>query len=160
VTLFGKLPGWMSRTGFRGESRNRFFADARCGGSDLAYAAARDHALADLANQNAALSLGRRLNVRQNTPFHMPGVARYMNKRTGHAFWVAYWNDARGIKRSRKFSALKYGEQAAFELACAARLDAVQAHATLLNLLKGADAHPERGQPGPSPSPVRRYRQL
>ncbi len=67
-----------------------------------------------------------RTRIRKNNRSGIPGVARYevlANPRNGRreAFWVAFWSNEHGIRRSRKFHISCHGERRAKLLAIAER---------------------------------------
>lgn len=105
----------------------KMFSDGIYGGKRKSLAAAKEfkeQVLADVPSYEYHHHL--RTIVRRNNTSGIPGVGRYEsinNPNTGHrmVFWLAYWDDENGTRRSRKFSVLKYGDLKAKKLAVAER---------------------------------------
>ena len=105
----------------------KMFSDGVYGGKRKALQAAiRFHAQLLATVPAYAYQIGRRSILRRNNTSGIPGVGRYDvidNPHTGRrvVFWLAFWDDEQGIRRSRKFSVLRYGERKAKQLAVAER---------------------------------------
>jgi hypothetical protein len=105
----------------------QYFSDGVYGGKRKALAAAKVFHTQVLEAVSAyEYHLQRRSIVRCNNSSGVSGVGRYdqlANPNTGRRtiYWLAYWDDVDGIRKSRKFSVLKYGERAAKKLAITER---------------------------------------
>jgi hypothetical protein len=70
---------------------------------------------------------------RKNNRSGLPGVCRYVAVETlggttrARAYWIAFWTTSEGRPVHRKFSISKFGEEAAFSRAKAARQQALAA---------------------------------
>lgn len=113
--------GWYVQVIRKGVCYKKFFSDSVYDGKKPALDAAiqyRDHVKN---NSEQKYKLWRRSVIRQNNTSGIVGVGRYVrsdNKSgTETAFWLAFWHDKFGNKRSRKFSVTLYGEDQARTLA-------------------------------------------
>jgi len=124
--------GWMVRVQRRGRYVSRFFNDARHEGKMDALRAAKQ--FRDAAEErDAHWSVTERAeNPPQNNVSGTVGVRRVRQRfvRDGsesrYWFWVAQWTDGHGRRKTRAFSVNKHGEDEAYELAVAARMDGVR----------------------------------
>lgn len=108
----GKVDGWRAHIRLLGVSTERYFADDKYGGRDEAFEAARLYADENISLHLELLSIQRRLIRRANCRSGVPGVARYDLPGRG-PFWLAFWDDADGRKRSRRFAIGDLGEEGA-----------------------------------------------
>lgn len=111
----------------------RRFSDGPHGGKRRALQAAmrfRDQAFAQ--TQEREYGRWRRLRKRSDNTSGTIGVGRYVHndrrkrQRVKAVFWLAFWNDANGKRRSRRFSVKLYGETRAKALALRARMQAMR----------------------------------
>ncbi|WP_141244001.1 AP2 domain-containing protein [Sphingomonas lenta] len=114
--------GWLVSICFAGKRFYRYFGDRAYGSA----ADARDAAMT-LASRNSALhlefkALHARFHVRASSRSGKPGVTFAPKSATRRAGWLAYWDDPLTRQRRHKFFATeRYGNENAFQLACAAR---------------------------------------
>jgi hypothetical protein len=115
--------GWQVRIARGGRRISKFFSDARWGGAEAGFEAAREfrnRLVEDLpaADRPAAEGKLTRRNVSG-----VVGVSRIVVRTiaTRYVFWQATWSPEPGVRRRVKFSITRYGEERAFELACRAR---------------------------------------
>lgn len=127
-----RIHSWRVQILRRGKSVLRQFPDQTYGGKRAALKAARAFRDAELAKiDQVAYKLWAASRLRRNSTSGVSGVTRYapLVRLVGGAierpFWQAYWMDARGRKRTRKFAVNKYGEEGAKRHAIAARKAAI-----------------------------------
>ena len=119
--------GWQVRLTRRGIRYSRFFSDRKNGGREVALQMAqnfRDELLARLPDREKGGAAGKM--TRRNIS-GVVGVSRIV-VRTSEAkyeFWQATWSLDTGLRRRAKFSIRRYGEDRAFQLACAARREGI-----------------------------------
>lgn len=108
--------GWVARYRHRGSWAQRYFADDRFGGRDAAFLAARTLQEADPELRVEAIDVARRLRSRLNSEAGVVGVSR-VTAPGRPANWMAYWTDAQGKRRFKRFSVGVHGEEEALRLA-------------------------------------------
>lgn len=113
--------GWYVQVIRKGVWYKKFFSDSVYGHKKQALKAAiqyRDQVKSNFAKK---YKLWRRAVIRRNNTSGIVGVGRYIrsDNKSGieSPFWVAFWHDKFGKKRSRKFSVGLYGEDQARTLA-------------------------------------------
>jgi len=113
--------GWLSQVERQGVKHKKFFSDSVYGGKRSSLNAAiqyRDHILHLTERQS---SVWRRSIKRRNNTSGIVGVARYersdSKNEAARPYWCAFWDDAAGKRRSRKFSVSRHGEAQARALA-------------------------------------------
>ncbi|MBT9445621.1 MAG: AP2 domain-containing protein [Hyphomonadaceae bacterium] len=117
---------WIVRIIKRGKTVSRMFSDSVYGGKRKSLTAARAWRDATLdPSTEVERAAHRRLVVRRNTRSGIPGVARYDHETARHPFWIAYWDEPGGGRRSAKFSTKVHGEHGARDLAIEARRTAL-----------------------------------
>ncbi len=119
--------GWLVRVMRRGELSSWYFSDSEYGSKPKALQAAREYrdelettlkgfSAKDLAKKakanNTSGVVGVRL-VEERDP-------RWPSQPT-YRYWVAQWSPSKGVRRTKRFSVEKYGEDKAYKLAVAAR---------------------------------------
>ena len=119
--------GWQVRLTRRGRKYSRFFSDRKYGGREVALRTARDfrdELLARLSDREKSGAAGKM--TRRNIS-GVVGVSRIVVRTAGakYEFWQATWSPDPGLRRRVKFSIRRYGENRAFQLACAARREAM-----------------------------------
>ena len=115
--------GWQVRLTRRGRRYSRFFSDRKHGGREVALQMAqnfRDELLARLPDRQKGGATGKM--TRRNIS-GVVGVSRIVVRtpEAKYEFWQATWSLDTGLRRRAKFSIRRYGEDRAFQLACAAR---------------------------------------
>ena len=118
--------GWQVRLSRGGRRWSKCFSDARYGGDEAAFSAAkefRDQLIAELPQPERAGAEGKM--TRRNIS-GVVGVSRIIvrTRMTRYVFWQATWSPEPGVRKRVKFSVRRYGEERAFELACEARREA------------------------------------
>ena len=125
--------GWEVRINRRGKKISKFFSDSWYEGKRGAMYAAREYR-DEIEEKIPQLSRAEVLrNTSPRTDSGVAGVRRRTNSviRNGWEYsydtWEASWTPKKGGRRKRRqFSVLKHGEDEAYELAVAARNEAVQ----------------------------------
>lgn len=125
--------GWLVQVQRHNQIAIKMFSDSVWGGKRKALALARawrDEHTQPLAEQ--AHALWRRNRLRSNNRSGLVGVARYERKADAHghktggpAYWLAFWTDANGTSRKRKFSVKRWGERGAKQNAIEARAQGI-----------------------------------
>lgn len=121
--------GWLVRLQRDGTAYARFFADGRYGDHAASLKAARkfrDNLLEELPQQQRRVS-AERMTIRNSSG--VVGVCRVVREESNGAryeFWQATWSPAPGTRKTAKFSVRRYGDDGAFELARAAREEALR----------------------------------
>ena len=137
--------GWVARYRHRGEWLPRYFADDRFGGRDAALAAAQAFQDLDPEVRVEAVAVARRQRSRLNSEAGVVGVSRVIAPGSP-ANWMAYWTDAEGKRRYKRFSVGLYGEEEALRLAVQHRAAMTQPDLERLNdvlkLYEGSTARP------------------
>ncbi len=119
--------GYLVRIMRRGKRHSAFFAFDQYGGKRNALAAARAHR-DELESRLRSYSPKRLAQVpRANNTSGIAGVrrvdetdARWESKPT-YSYWVAQWSPRKGVRKTKRFSVEKYGEEEAYRLAVLAR---------------------------------------
>lgn len=116
----------------RGEKFEKFFGDSACGGKRKALAAARQYRdeleaqfppysrkeVAEIkSKRNTSGIVGVRLA--EEVDRRWPNEPVYL-------YWVAQWSPKPGVRKTKRFSVDKYGEEDALRLAMKARKDGVK----------------------------------
>lgn len=126
--------GWQVRFQRKGVRYGRFFSDSAWGGQTGSLNRARqfrDRLLARaerVERLSAASSRSHTVPASRNRS-GVVGVTRIVQKSangTEYHFWQASWTSSDGDRKMVRFSVLKHGDEAAFELACVARRDAMR----------------------------------
>lgn len=118
---------WFVQIQRNSEIHWKMFTDGVYGSKRKALKAAREFKEQILtAVSTPKYHLKRRTILRKNNTSGTPGVGRYdvlTNPRTGtrRIYWMAFWDDANGVRKSRKFSVLMHGEEKAKKLAISER---------------------------------------
>lgn len=124
--------GYEVRLMRRGETFHKFFGDVPNGGKRKALAAARKYR-DELAATHQPYSRKEvaQLRSKRNTSGIVgirlsEEVDRRGPNELVYLYWVAQWSPAPGVRKTRRFSVSKYGEQKAFRLAQKARKDGLK----------------------------------
>jgi hypothetical protein len=119
--------GWQVRVYRHGKTYSKLFSDRRHGGKEEAFQKALTFR-AELEDEVAALpeAAPRRRLIRsnKNNATGVVGISRtFKRDRRGvkHEVYAVSWNPEPGIARGTSFSIKKYGEDAAFKMACKLR---------------------------------------
>ena len=127
-----RIHTWRVQIRRRGKTVMRHFPDQSHGGKRAALQEARAFRDKTLKSVNpTSYKLWNDTRLRKNNTSGVSGVARYAplvqteGGWVARPFWQAYWIDAEGKKKSRKFSVDKYGEASAKRRAIAARRAAI-----------------------------------
>ena len=121
--------GWLVRIQRNSEAYSRFFADNRYGDHAAALAAARDYRdglIEELPAPSSSIQ-AERVTIRNSSG--VVGVCRVVQENSNGAryeYWQATWSPAPGRRKTAKFSIRRYGDTGAFELARAAREEAMR----------------------------------
>jgi len=125
--------GWQVRLQRKGVRYGRFFSDSAWGGSDGALAEAidfRDAVIREVEKAHSPLLPSTRSHqapAARNSS-GVVGVTRIVQrsaKGVEYHFWQASWTQSDGVRRTVRYSVLKYGDRRAFRLACDARKEAM-----------------------------------
>ena len=119
--------GYQVRMRRRRVSFDKFFSDKKFGGKRKALLAARDYR-DELAANNRAFSRKETAALKDAPASSgVPGV-RLEEKtvvsgeyETTYSFWVAQWSPEPGVRKTRRFSVDKHGDEGAFKKAVNAR---------------------------------------
>ena len=119
--------GYLVRVTRKGKMRSGYFEDKEYGGKRKALLAAREYR-DELESKHKSLTskqLAKR--VRSNNTSGEPGV-RYVEEvdqrwdsKPCYGYWIAQWSPRKGVRKTRRFSVLKYGDDEAYRLAVQAR---------------------------------------
>lgn len=150
--LQSRTHGWLVTIQRRGVIYRRHFSDGPHGGKTKALAAARGYR-DEIMEKFPPLSLQEYSSiVKKNNRSGVVGVSRSCSTATRDLpddqkrwFWVAAWPLPNGRRKRVKFSAHKYGEDIAFQMAVKARTDALKKLAG--NFDPGATRRPRRRKP-------------
>ena len=119
--------GWQVRVYRHGKTFSRLFSDRKHTSRDAAFEAASGYREA-LAGEVAALpdvpAQRRLIRRNRNNSSGVVGVSRtYKSDRRGvrHEVYAVSWNPKPGVARGTSFSIKRYGEDAAFAMACKLR---------------------------------------
>ncbi len=118
--------GYLVRMTRKGKLRSKYFADAVYGKRKaLKEARAYRDKLSSKLRGYSAKQLANR--ERSDNTSGYPGVRmaeesdlRWPSKPT-YRYWIAQWSPSKGVRRTKRFSVEKYGEEEAFRLAVQAR---------------------------------------
>ncbi|QEG43061.1 AP2/ERF family transcription factor [Roseimaritima ulvae] len=119
--------GYLVRIMRRGKLHSAFFSFNEYGGKRKALLAAREHRDA-LEQKLRGISRKKRAQtLRANNTSGVPGVRlvketdpRWKSRPTYHC-WVAQWSPSKGVRKTKRFSVEKYGNEEAYRLAVRAR---------------------------------------
>ncbi len=119
--------GFLVRVMRKGKRASQFFADRDYGGKRNALSAARSHR--DHLEQTMRAWTAKQLSQkeRSNNTSGIVGVRRVeetdfrWQSQPKYGYWVAQWSPSKGVRKTRRFSIEKYGEQEAYRLAVQAR---------------------------------------
>ncbi len=124
---YGTTHGYEVRVMRRGKMKQRYFSDITSGSKRKALAAARE--LRDELEAEAE-HFTRKEIARKKSSRNTSGVVgvrlveekdpRWKSKPV-YMFWVAQWSPSPGVRRTKRFSVNRYGEEEAFRLAVKAR---------------------------------------
>ncbi|MEM1441253.1 MAG: AP2 domain-containing protein [Verrucomicrobiota bacterium] len=125
--------GWQVRFQRKGVRYGRFFSDSAWGGKGKALTRARqfrDRLLARAQRAEGAAKASSRSHTgpAARNRSGVVGVTRIVQRSSGgteYHFWQASWTSAKGDRRTVRYSVLKHGDKAAFEMACLARREAL-----------------------------------
>lgn len=118
--------GWQAQFRIFGVVHSKYFSDAEYGSPSAAREAAERFASQNRELHEELIALRRRFDIRANSRSGIPGVARYGSQQARGPFWLAYWDDEHGRRKTRRFSVRRLGETTAFEMAIKARDDGVE----------------------------------
>ncbi len=121
--------GWQVRLQWKGVRFGRFFSDSAWGGREAALSCAeryRDRLLARLERRRLRASSSPRSHLAPaaRNRSGVVGVARIVQRSasgTEYHFWQASWVTPDGVRKTVRYSVLKFGEEAALALAIEAR---------------------------------------
>lgn len=128
VTSDGSISGgWSVRIQRRGVKTARYFGDSVYGGNRKALNAAKEFRdqVESESSYYTVKELAQRPSVRNQSG--VVGVRLHLEKKIignfeyQYWFWVAQWIDGHGNRKTRSFSVHQYGDEEAYQLACAAR---------------------------------------
>ncbi|WP_153559143.1 AP2 domain-containing protein [Roseimaritima sediminicola] len=119
--------GYLVRIMRRGKLHSAYFAFEEHGGKRKALAAAREYR-DELEQRLKGYSPKRQVQkLRANNTSGVAGVRlveetdpRWKSKPT-YRYWVAQWSPAKGVRRTKRFSVEKYGNDKAYKMAVRAR---------------------------------------
>lgn len=126
--------GWQVRLQWKGVRFGRFFSDSAWGGREAALLCAeryRDRLLARLERRRSGASASTRSHTAPaaRNRSGIVGVTRIVQRSASgvdYHFWQASWTTPEGCREMVRFSVLKFGEEAALELAREARRRALE----------------------------------
>ena len=119
--------GYLVRVMRKGKRVSQYFSDQEYGGKRKALLAARKHRdkLEDKMRGYTAKQLSQ--IQRSNNTSGIVGVRRAVetdyrwDSEPTYGYWVAQWSPKKGVRRTKRFSIEKYGEDEAYRLAVQAR---------------------------------------
>ncbi|MEM9586078.1 MAG: AP2/ERF family transcription factor [Planctomycetota bacterium] len=124
--------GYLVRVMRRGNRKQKFFSDSTYGGKRKAQDAARafrdkleksmkSYSAKELAKKERSNNTSGTVGVRlvEETDYRWASEPTYR-------YWVAQWSPAKGVRRTKRFSVEKYGEDEAYRLAVNARRKGVR----------------------------------
>ncbi|QDS95998.1 AP2 domain protein [Roseimaritima multifibrata] len=119
--------GYLVRVMRRKKLHSQFFSDLDYGGKRKALAAAREHR-DDLESRLKSFSAKKLAQqTRSNNTSGIAGVRlveetdhRWASKPT-YKYWVAQWSPSKGVRKTKRYSVEKYGNDEAYRLAVKAR---------------------------------------
>ncbi|MEN8694890.1 MAG: AP2 domain-containing protein [Akkermansiaceae bacterium] len=117
--------GWQVRLQRRGVKYAKYFGDRVYGGAESSLRAARGWR-DELLIQISEAEQGEAVRVCTRSPRNRSGVVgvskvTVTTNGADYQFWQATWSPQVGRRRTVKFSIMRYGERAAFQLAVEAR---------------------------------------
>ncbi|MDQ7990381.1 MAG: AP2 domain-containing protein [Candidatus Dactylopiibacterium sp.] len=125
--------GWLVTVQRRGEIFRKHFSDGVYGGRQKSFLVARQYRDEVIARNPPFTMQEYSSIVKKNNRSGVVGVCRYCASETRDLpedkqrwFWVASWPLPDGRRKRVKFSIKKYGEEDAFQLALAARNEALR----------------------------------
>ncbi|TWU39244.1 AP2/ERF family transcription factor [Novipirellula artificiosorum] len=125
--------GYLVRIMRKGKKTSKFFSDSENGGKKKALTAAR--AFRDGQEKKMKGYTSKELSkiMRSNNTSGVVGVRlveevdmRWPSQPT-YLYWVAQWSPKKGVRKTKRFSVEKYGDEEAYRLACLARKKGVSA---------------------------------
>lgn len=125
--------GYEVRVMRRGKGYCKLFSDSLCGGKRAALKAAREYR-DQLIEELADKVITRKQRARRKTERNYSGVVgvRYVEEVDRHGdteyvygYWEAQWSPKPGVRKKRRFSVNKYGNEEATRLAIKARREGV-----------------------------------
>ncbi len=123
--------GWLVRFQRCGEKTSRFFADSTYGGNRNALAAAKEFRDETEANSRKFTISEMASTPSKRNSSGVVGVRLHREIKTYNGYevqywsWVAQWIDGHGHRKTRSFSVHQYGDEEAFQKACAVRAKGV-----------------------------------
>jgi len=125
--------GFLVRITRRGKLRSQFFSDTEYGGKRKSLVAARKFRDELEAKLKGYSSKHLSNQLRANNTSGVPGV-RYVEEvdprwesKPCYGYWIAQWSPEKGVRKTKRFSVEKYGDEEAFRLAVQARKRGVAA---------------------------------
>ena len=119
--------GWQVRVYRHGKTYSRLFSDRRHGGKEDAFQKAVEYRRTleeEVAALPEAAPRRRLIRANKNNATGVVGISRtFKRDRRGvkHEVYAVSWNPEPGVARGTSFSIKKYGEDAAFKMACKLR---------------------------------------
>ena len=125
--------GWQVRLQRKGVRYGRFFSDSAWGGSEGALREAvafRGAVIREVEETHARLKSSIRSHraPAARNKSGVVGVTRIVQRSASgveYHFWQASWTRGDGVRRTVRYSVLKYGDHDAYQLACEARKRAI-----------------------------------
>ena len=119
--------GFLVRVMRKGKRASRFFSDEDHGGKRNALVVAKEHrdSLEEKMRGYTAKQLSQK--ERANNTSGVVGVRRVdetdyrWESKPTYGYWIAQWSPKQGVRKTRRFSIEKYGEDEAYRLAVQAR---------------------------------------
>ncbi len=119
--------GYEVRVMRRGKSFHKFFGDNAFGGKRKALAAAREYrdelvaqhpprSLKEVAKRKSSRNSSGTVGIRLSEEVDRRGPNELV-----YQYWVAQWSPKPGVRRTRRFSVNKYGDEKAYRMALRAR---------------------------------------
>jgi hypothetical protein len=119
--------GYLVRVMRKGKLHSEYFADQDHGGKRKALAASRKHRDSLEKKLKGYTSKQLSKKVRSNNTSGVPGV-RYVEEvdrrwasQPKYGYWIAQWSPRKGVRKTKRFSVDKYGDDEAYRLAVRAR---------------------------------------
>jgi len=119
--------GYLVRVMRKGKRASQFFADDDSGGKRKALVAAKEYR--DFLEQKMRGYTAKQLSQkeRSNNTSGIVGVRRVdetdyrWESEPTYGYWVAQWSPKKGVRKTKRYSVEKYGEDEAYRLAVQAR---------------------------------------
>jgi len=119
--------GYLVRVMRKGKRASQFFPDAEYGGKRKALVAAKKQR--DLFEQKMRGYTAKQLSQkeRSNNTSGIVGIRRVdetdyrWESKPTYGYWVAQWSPKKGVRKTKRYSVEKYGEDEAYRLAVLAR---------------------------------------